>query len=76
MRILPYLLPVVVNSVLTQSQDDFRQFMTKQDAFVNRMLSDADKKNERAKLQFRLEIAKAMGNMDEMKELMEEAKRL
>jgi len=66
----------VVTSMLTQSQDDFRQFMTKQDAFVNRMLSDADKKNERAKLQFRLEIAKAMGNMDEMKELIEEAKRL
>ena len=66
----------VVTSMLTQLQDDFCQFMTKQDAFDNILLSDADKKNERAKLQFCLVIAKAMGNMEEMKELMEEAKRL
>ena len=65
-----------MTSMLTQSQDDFREFMTKQDAFVDRMLSDADKKNERAKLQFCLENARAMGNMEEMKKLMEEAKRL
>jgi hypothetical protein len=31
---------------------------------------------EREKLQFRLEIAKAMGNMEEMQEVMEEAKML
>ena len=66
----------LVVSALTQSQDDFRAFMKKQDLFLDRMLSDADKRDKRAKLQFRLDIAKAMGNMDEMQQLMEEAKRL
>jgi hypothetical protein len=66
----------VVTTMMAQSQDDFREFMTKQDAFVNRMLSDADKKNERSNLQFRLEIAKAMGDVEEMRKVMEEVKKL
>ena len=66
----------IVASTLTQSQDDMREYMLKQDAFLGRMVSDADKKEERAKLQFRFEIAKAMGDMEEMQQLMEAAKKL
>jgi hypothetical protein len=66
----------LVVSALTQSQDEFREFMKKQDAFMDRMITDADKRDARANLQFRLDIAKAMGNMDELQQLMEEARRL
>ena len=66
----------VVTTMMAQSQDDFREFMMKQDSFVNRMLSDVDKKNERSNLQFCLEIAKAMGDIEEMRKVMEEVKKL
>ena len=66
----------VLTTMMAQSQDDFREFMTKQDAFVNRMLGEADKKNERSNLQFRLEIAKALGDVEEMHKIMEEVKKL
>ncbi len=46
------------------------------DAFVNRMVSKADKKNEHLKLQFCQEIAKAMGDVEEMRKIMEEVKKL
>ncbi len=60
-------------TALTQSQDDMRNYMVKQDAFLGRLLSDADKKEECARLHFRFEIAKAMGYMDEMEQIMQEA---
>jgi hypothetical protein len=66
----------LVVSALTEFQDNFRAFMKKQDLFLDRMLSDADKRDKRANLQFRLDTAKAMGNMEEMQQLMEEAKGL
>jgi hypothetical protein len=40
------------------------------------MVSDADMKNERLNLQFCLEIAKAMGDVEEMRKIMEEVKEL
>lgn len=66
----------VVTTMMVQSQNDFREFMTKQDAFVNTMISEADKKNARSNLHFRLEVAKAMGDVEEMRKIMEEVKNL
>ena len=65
-----------MTTMMVQLQNDFREFMTKQDAFVNRMVCEADKKNERSNLQFCLEIAKPMGDVEEMRKIMEEVKKL
>ena len=66
----------LVVSALIQSQDNFCAFIKKQDLFFDRMLSNADKRDKQANLQFCLDIAKARGNMEEMQQLMEEAKGL
>ena len=84
-------------TMLSRSQDDFREFMTRHKAFSNRLLMEADKKNDRANqrnerekeqadrerlqsqrenLRLRLEIAKAMGDTEEMKKVMEESRML
>ena len=34
--------------MVSRSQDDFREFMTRHEAFSNRLLMEADKKNDRA----------------------------
>ena len=65
-----------MTTMMVQLQNDFREFMMKQDAFVNRMVCKADKKNECSNLQFRLLIAKAMGDAEEMRKIMEHIKKL
>jgi hypothetical protein len=94
----------LVLTMVSRLQDDFREFMTRHEAFSNRLLMEADKKNDRANqrnerekeqaarekeqadrerlhsqrenLRLRLEIAKAMGDIKEMKKVMEESRML
>ena len=56
----------LVVSALALSQAEFREYMVKQDEFLDRMTSDAKNREERSKLQLRFELAKAMGDMEEM----------
>jgi hypothetical protein len=71
-------------AMLTHSQNDFREFVKKQAAVSTKLIQEAERgvaraieRNERERLQsvrenlrLRLEIAKAMGDIEEMKKVM------